>query len=354
MSTYRSYRTYAAIQAKAQREAMRRQKEIERQRKEQAKRDHLEQAKLEVAESENHIDLLLSLHKDCAPEVNWRAFAAALCPSEPPILATSARRAWRSGRVSAPLETQPDEPAILCQGLDHPERVGFAEAMRQWKENRGLAERVLAGNEAAWVEALAAFSTLDEVAHFGAGIDVTVYPEARLECEVRCNDAGVVPLTTKTLTTTGKVSEKPIPASRRQEIYQDHVCSGLLRVAREVFAILPVELLLIHGHATVRDSATGTDSARAIYSVFIPRRDLATLNFDKLDPSDAIERFSHRGDFKSSRKSGAFEAIEPLRFEEHAGDDRHLASLESLRRQVGALRAELAAAFEKDSETSPL
>jgi len=49
-----------------------------------------------------------------------------------------------------------------------------------------------------------------------------------------------------------------------------------------------------------------------VLSALIPRADIARLHFDYLDPSEAMENFLHRGDFKASRKTGAFEAITPL------------------------------------------
>jgi hypothetical protein len=42
------------------------------------------------------------------------------------------------------------------------------------------------------------------------------------------------------------------------------------------------------------------------------RTALARLDFERLDPSDAVEGFLHRGDFKASRKTGAFAPIAPL------------------------------------------
>jgi hypothetical protein len=39
---------------------------------------------------------------------------------------------------------------------------------------------------------------------------------------------------------------------------------------------------------------------------------LTRLDFDRLDPSDAMENFLHRGDFKASRGSSEFNPISPL------------------------------------------
>jgi hypothetical protein len=44
----------------------------------------------------------------------------------------------------------------------------------------------------------------------------------------------------------------------------------------------------------------------------MPRAIVLGLDFDKLDPADAMENFLHRGNFKVSRKTGAFQPITPL------------------------------------------
>jgi hypothetical protein len=52
----------------------------------------------------------------------------------------------------------------------------------------------------------------------------------------------------------------------------------------------------------------------------MPRAALTKLDFQRLDPSDAMENFLHRGDFKRSRKTGAFETITPLTPEDLANE----------------------------------
>jgi hypothetical protein len=49
-----------------------------------------------------------------------------------------------------------------------------------------------------------------------------------------------------------------------------------------------------------------------VLSAAMTRASVAQLDFDRLDPSDAVESFLHRGDFKATRKSEAFQPITPL------------------------------------------
>ncbi len=70
-----------------QREELKRQKELERRIKEQAKLSATEQARLEVEAHENALEVLLSVHKQQSEPFDWGGIAAALPPHEPPRLA---------------------------------------------------------------------------------------------------------------------------------------------------------------------------------------------------------------------------------------------------------------------------
>ena len=105
---------------------------------------------------------------------------------------------------------------------------------------------------------------------------------------------------------------KTMPKGRFQEIYQDYLCGCVLRVAREILALLPLDALLVTATADTLDSRTGKTVEQPVLSVFMPRATFARLDFDRLDPSDAMDNFQHRGDFKASRKSEAFQPIVPL------------------------------------------
>jgi len=103
-----------------------------------------------------------------------------------------------------------------------------------------------------------------------------------------------------------------MPKARFHEIYQDYVCGCMLRVAREVLAMLPVDTVLITASADILDTRTGQTSEQPVLSAVMARAVIASLDFDKIDPSDAMENFLHRGNFRASRKAGAFQPITPL------------------------------------------
>jgi hypothetical protein len=105
----------------------------------------------------------------------------------------------------------------------------------------------------------------------------------------------------------GKLSRKNLSVSKFNELYQDLVCGALLRVAREVFAHLPVTQVVSHALVEQLNPATGQIERQVIVSVSMPRATLEKLNFTALDPSDSMRNFSHTMKFT---KTGGFQAVE--------------------------------------------
>jgi hypothetical protein len=132
-----------------------------------------------------------------------------------------------------------------------------------------------------------------------------------------------------------------MPKARFHEVYQDYVCACVLRVAREVFALLPTGTLLVTASADEVDPRTGQTTEQPVLSVAIPRAGMGRLDFDRLDPSDAMENFVHRGDFKASRTTGAFEPITPLSATDLSSPAPEEMGFDDLLRRVSQFRDEL-------------
>jgi hypothetical protein len=310
-------RALEAEERRRQRTAQKQQRELERRKREDAKLSAIEQAHLEVETYENNLEVLLSVHKEQGPPWDWRSLAATLPPPPPQKKPYHELQAKQRALVLHPEKQQGSESAIERARMDD-ERL-FEEALKahaeekaEWEQLTSLAHRILAGEHKAFIEALVEFSPLAEISDLGSLIHFTVESTSLIRCELKVNGSQAIPLETKTLTASEKVSVKPTPKTRFHEIYQDYVCGCMLRVAREVFAMLPAETVLVTASADITDTRTGQTSEQSVLSAAIPRRILAGLAFDKLDPSDAMENFLHRGNFKASRKTGAFQPITPL------------------------------------------
>ena len=328
-----------------QREASKRQKELERRLKEQAKLSSLEQARLEVEAHENALEVLLSVYKEQSAPFDWGGFASALPPHEPPKLARHELATLLRRAVSGAVPHVEDgkatvEEARLLDEREHDAaREDYEKDFAQWERMRSLARRVLAGEERAYSEAVSEFSTLSEIANLGSSIGMSVRGSKLIECALKVSGRDAIPAEVKSLTAAGKLSVKAMPKAQFHEIYQDYVCGCVLRLAREVFALLPAETVLVTATVDGIDARTGHAAELPVLSVAIPRAVAARLDFERLDPSDSLENFLHRGDVMASRKSGEFAPIVPLTPAEITPDQPAKLDFTILVSQVRKLRA---------------
>jgi len=109
-----------------------------------------------------------------------------------------------------------------------------------------------------------------------------------------------------------------MPKTKYWALYQDHVCSAAIRVARELFHLLPIARTYVHVAAEMLNTATGHSGPETVLSVEFDRDRLLGLNFDRIDASDAVESFRHAMNFK---KTAGFSPVETL---------QHLTQLTSL------------------------
>ncbi len=176
-----------------------------------------------------------------------------------------------------------------------------------------------------------------------------------VECELSVNGRGAIPAEMKSLTASGKLSVKAMPKGRFHEVYQDYVCGCVLRAAREVLALLPVDAVIVTAAVSEVHTVTGGEVQIPVLSVSMPRAAVEQLDFARLDPSDSMENFTHRGDVMASRKSAEFVAVVPLQPTDIVGDAPTKRSLSDVLARVHEMRAEISVKFKKQkSETSPL
>ena len=344
MSWKATMRAMAAAERRQQREAKKRQHELENRAKEMVKLSALEQARLEVETFENELDVLLSIHKDQSDPSDWSALVAALSPVTP------SRRPYNEfkARQRLAISTSQHDTSTLIQQAQQQDVREYQDAMQtysaehtEWEKLTRLAQRILNGEHAAYHQAIQEFLPFAELSGVGSSMQFTVHNTRILECVFSVNGRQAIPSEVKSLTASGKVSVKPMPKQRFIEIYQDYVCGCVLRVAREAFALLPLDTILITVLTDALDTRTGQVGKQPFISVIIPLITLDTFNFVRLDPSDTVLSLVHRGDLKASRKTGDFDSIIPLNMSDIAQEPNQDSDINSILRNAQRLRSEL-------------
>ncbi len=307
MSRNIALRSIQAAERRQQRDAQKRLRELKRQSKEQAKLSAIEQARLEVETYESGLEVLLSVHKEQGEVWDWLELATALPPHSPRKFSRHELKVRQRAANQTLDEARAQDEREFQEALQ-----AHRQEMAEWERMKTIARRILAGEHRAYTEALIEFSALAEISDLGSALHFTVHSATLVECGLKVNGRQAIPIELKALTSTGNVSVKPMPKARFHEIYQDYVCGCVLRVAREVFALLPIETVLVTASVNALDRSTGQTVEQRVLSAAISRAALGRLDFEHLDPSDAIENLPHRGDAKASRKSGEFDRITPL------------------------------------------
>lgn len=358
MSWARTLRQIEAAERKQQREAQRRQKELERQAKERVKLSELEQAKWEVASYENQLEMLLSVHKDQGPPWDWITLATSLPPPCPARLSTHELRAGQTALLAAPQLKAGAQMAVeVGRSKDEQEyqdsvRV-HVERLAEHEKTTALAHRIVSGDVQAYGEAIEQLNPFAELSQLGSSYHFAIHTPKVMECKLKVSASNVIHSETKALTASGKLSVKPTPRARFHEIYQDYVCGCILRVAREVFALLPVDTLLVTATVDATNPATGQAVEQPVISVVFPLSSFLVLDFDRLDPSDTVESFYHRGDFKATRKTEAFLPIVPLSLADVLVESDKQKPFTNLLDQVQQLRADLRTMTQAWASPSP-
>ncbi len=326
----RASRAAARAELRAAREAQREAKE-ELRKQQQAATEQL------VARYELQLRLLATVHHDCGPIVDWSVIAAEPRPGEPTLpserlrAAESALALYRPGLFARLFGGAKKKRAELSNAVSKARQAdveagrAYERACKEWETARSIATAILARDTSRYFDALEGVDAFDELEEVGATVSVATPDVDLVMVDVTLPPSEiVVPDEQYSITQRGKLSTKNMPKTRRNEIYQDYVCGAGLRAAREVLAALPILAVGVTVRCPLLDAATGHTKVTPVLSVIVPRRTADTLNYEAVDPSDAMSNFLHRMGFK---KTAGMLAVAPLTAEDAApvvGDPREL------------------------------
>lgn len=318
-------RTIKAASKEAKRNAERRERALDDQRKRLAKAEQLEQAKELVEEQDAHLETLISLHKEVADPIDWSGISSAEAPARPELSVESESAARQKSEQYSPgflaklLKREAKQRRKLQTAIEEAkanDRAKFDKALSEWNatieefhEEQQLSERVLAGDADSWKEAISARDPFSSIGLLGSAASFSIQSK-RIYAEVHVHGEKVVPRQIASLLKSGKATVKDMPAAKYYRLYQDYVCSAALRVCRELFALLPTNEVIITALDEVVSTQTGHLEKRPILAVRVPRRTLESLNLSAIDPSDAMKNFVHNMSFKASAGFAPVELIQ--------------------------------------------
>ncbi|MBR4948693.1 MAG: DUF4236 domain-containing protein [Clostridiales bacterium] len=170
----------------------------------------------------------------------------------------------------------------------------------QLKDLQPFAQSILAGDIDSYFKVIAEVGPFDDLLEYGSCFEVGTDDPAKLEIEFQVKSDDIIPKEYPDMKADGEIVMKDFSKSAYYDLVQDYVSSTMLRVARDTFALLPVKEVVIHAVDKVLNPATGNDEEVTIVSAKVKRDALATLNFERIDPSDCLESFESNVKFRKT------------------------------------------------------
>lgn len=144
-----------------------------------------------------------------------------------------------------------------------------------WSYYHSVAPAIMNGDIDAYLNLIYEVNPLDDLLAYGSGFTFGTDDAAKMEVEFSVNESALFSL------------KASVNRAEYNEILQDFVCSTAIRVARDIFALLPVENAIVH--AELR--------SETILSAAFDRGTMSRIRFGLIDPSDTMERFKYNMDF---------------------------------------------------------
>lgn len=251
-----------------------------------------------VQDYQTYIHSLRNLHQMCEEEINWQEISTLPPPFEQGAMGPNEVKAIQAYEQYTPNFLERMITALADKKREKLKRAIVAakqrdeEDYREWEKLVTLAQQVGSGEKQAYEQVIKEMSIYPELQKLNFKYAI---PHADLvEAEIQVNLDDTIPNETITLTKTGKVSRRAMGKTKYFALAKDYVCSGALWIARNIFAHLPVDHVLVHVTEYALNEATGHYEHQVLLSVKFDRQTVNSLNFQHLDPATAMENFTHQ------------------------------------------------------------
>lgn len=236
-------------------------KEQAKEAKEKEKANLAAESQKKIDTYETYVDSIKSVHKICDDQIDWDGLSKDKLPANI--------------------------------------KVG-TEEYNEWNTLSKFALQVVSGDTDAYLAVIDEMKPFDDLLDYGSAFEIGIDEDDTLAVEFQVKTGRVVPDYQLSLLASGELSEKPMSKTAYNELCQDYVCSTVIRIARDTFALLPVQSVKIFAVDNVLNSATGNEEEVTILACEIDRDKLSGINMDRIDPSDALEALGCKMSFKKT------------------------------------------------------
>lgn len=148
-----------------------------------------------------------------------------------------------------------------------------------WEYYHEMAPKILAGDIDAYLQLIYEVNPLDDLLMYGSNFEFGTDDPQKMEVEFVVNEAAL------------SDAKKQMNNLEYNDLLQDYVCSTCIRIARDMFALLPIGTTIVHA----------TLNGNTVVSVAFDRNTLSRIRFGYIDPSDTLSKFKHNMDYNPNR-----------------------------------------------------
>lgn len=178
-----------------------------------------------------------------------------------------------------------------------------------WRNLVDLAGNIIRGNIDSYFEVINEMKPLDDLLEFGIDFEFGANSSDTIHVEFVIDSKTVVPYFSLSLTEHGKLTKKNLTKTLYYELIQAYVSSSAIRIARDMFALLPVEKTIVHIVDNRLNTQNGNIEKITVLSVEFDRKKLNSLNFDLINPAEALNNFRYNMNFS---KTWGLEAVDRI------------------------------------------
>jgi len=318
-------RSYGVAVRRAERAQQREARELTKRFKEQQKFEEIQNAHQAVADWENYIRTIQSVHKNCTDPIDWKKIKDSKKPSEPKpefkneLIAKNELESFKPSIFDKIFGSKEEKIRRLKEQVEKAKEKDakendlkyneYKDEFKDWEELQRISEGIEKRQAESYKDALQYFNPFSDIGELGTQIGFSIDTN-HIDIDLYVNSLEIIPDYELKQTSTGKLSKKAMPKTRFNELYQDHICSAALRLAREVFAYLPIDYARINAMSKIVNSKNGQLEDQPILSVIFNPKTINSLNLDKIDPSDSMQNFLHNMDFNKTKGFGIVSKVE--------------------------------------------
>ncbi|MBE9915601.1 hypothetical protein G8C92_16400 [Paenibacillus donghaensis] len=297
------------LDRKKENEVCRRRKELLAQKhslkNNRADGNEAEKHAFEAAWYDHQLEWIASVHRICGESIAWDQIAATMPPyprgekGPREKLAEASCLEYKPTRMQKLLKQDDAIRRELEERLEEAKEQDRQEYTR-WKNVTDFAHSILEGNRTAYLQVLEEIAPLADLQMMGSGLEYTVVDALTVEVEMDVNSGQMIPHESKQLSGDGMFTANPLRMEERYELERQYVCGSVLRVARELCAVLPVDTVLVHAKDTKFNRETGQEEYVTVLSIRFERPLLSKLDLEKAICPQLKAYFHHHVKFDAA------------------------------------------------------